>query len=320
MKKARIQPRSAVTTTIERFFLYGLEEREHDDHFLHYEAIEDRSDLHNWNVRPHLHHRLNQVFLLRRGRGEILIEDTWQQCAAPALIVMPADTVHGFRLSDDTSAPVVTIADSFFREIAAVVEPEIAGSLDRARLLPIPPADLPAIDAAFTIIKSEHRWGALGHTTALTAQVAMLFTFAARLSRRLDSSEELGVSEELLTRFRTLIEDRFLEHWSVADYAKTLAVTTARLNTVCRRSLGLSALEVIHARLLTEARRLLRYSMMSAAETAYTLGFKDPAYFSRFFARAVGVTPGTFRARGPAPRRARRRPQAPRQRDLRRRG
>jgi len=317
VKKPRTNARATVHTTIERFFLYGLEEREHDDHFLHYEAIEDRSDLHNWNVRPHLHHRLNQVFLLRRGHGEILIEDTWQPCTAPALIVMPADTVHGFRLSDDTSAPVVTIADSFFREIAAVVEPEIAGALDRARLLPIPAADLPAIDAAFTIIKSEHRWGALGHTTALTAQVAMLFTFAARLSRRLDSTEELGASEELLSRFRTLIEDRFLEHWSVADYAKALAVTTARLNSVCRRSLSLSALEMIHARMLTEARRLLRYSMMSAAETAYTLGFRDPAYFSRFFARSVGVTPGAFRARGPAPRRARRRPQPARQATLR---
>ena len=299
MRKRRARaPRAPVNTTIERFFLYGLEERDTDDHFLHYEAIEDRSDLHNWNVRPHLHHRLNQVFLLRRGSGEILIEDAWQPCTAPVMIVMPADTVHGFRLSDDTSAPVVSIADSFFREIAAVVEPEIAGALDRARLLPIPPADLPAIDDAFESIKREHRWGALGHTTALTAQVAMLFTFAARLSRRLDSTEELGAGEELLARFRTLIEDRFLEHWSVADYARALAVTTARLNTVCRRNLGLSALEVVHARLLTEARRLLRYTMLSAAETAYALGFKDPAYFSRFFARQAGVSPGAFSTRG----------------------
>ena len=285
-------------TPVERFFLYGLEERDTDDHFLHVEAIEDRSELHDWNVRPHLHHRLYQVILIRLGSGEILIEDEWLPFRAPALVVMPADIVHGFRLARDTAAPVVTIADTFFREIAAMVEPEIAGALDRPLLLPIPPDDLPAFEMIFNTIGREYRWAGIGQTTALMAQIAMLFALAARLGRLVEPGEAPGPGEQLFTRFRMLIEDHFVEHWSVADYARELAVTTARLNAACRRSLNRSALEVVHARLLTEARRLLRYSMMSAAETAYALGFKDPAYFSRFFTGRAGISPGVFRARG----------------------
>jgi AraC family 4-hydroxyphenylacetate 3-monooxygenase operon regulatory protein len=31
-------------------------------------------------------------------------------------------------------------------------------------------------------------------------------------------------------------------------------------------------------------------------ETAYSLGFKDPAYFARFFNRLEGCSPSTYRA------------------------
>ena len=42
---------------------------------------------------------------------------------------------------------------------------------------------------------------------------------------------------------------------------------------------------------------ILVFSLLSVQEIAYDLGFSDPAYFSRVFARATGETPGVFRAR-----------------------
>jgi AraC family transcriptional activator of pobA len=52
---------------------------------------------------------------------------------------------------------------------------------------------------------------------------------------------------------------------------------------------------MLDQRALLEARRLLRYGSLSVAEVGYALGFTDPAYFSRFFARHVGVSPAAFR-------------------------
>ena len=54
---------------------------------------------------------------------------------------------------------------------------------------------------------------------------------------------------------------------------------------------------LIHDRLVQEARRLLRFSAVPVSEIGYQLGFTDPAYFSRFFARHAGVPPSEFRAR-----------------------
>jgi AraC family transcriptional activator of pobA len=46
-----------------------------------------------------------------------------------------------------------------------------------------------------------------------------------------------------------------------------------------------------------EARRRLVYAASSVSGIAGELGFKDPAYFSRFFRRHSGVSPVDFRRR-----------------------
>lgn len=56
--------------------------------------------------------------------------------------------------------------------------------------------------------------------------------------------------------------------------------------------------QVLHARLLVEAKRQLLYTVRSSSTIAYGLGFKDPAYFSRFFKRATGKNPREFRDPG----------------------
>ena len=58
-----------------------------------------------------------------------------------------------------------------------------------------------------------------------------------------------------------------------------------------------STLELIHERLLLEARRNLAYSTRSVAAVSHALGFVDPAYFTRFFKQRAGLSPRAFRAR-----------------------
>jgi len=96
-------------------------------------------------------------------------------------------------------------------------------------------------------------------------------------------------------RFVELIERHFRDWQPLSFYAQRLGVSTAQLNNSCRREAGRSAQEMIHDRLLLEARRLLAYSDLDVTGIGYALGFRDPAYFSRFFARRQGVSPSVFR-------------------------
>ncbi|WP_456316781.1 helix-turn-helix domain-containing protein [Teichococcus aestuarii] len=81
----------------------------------------------------------------------------------------------------------------------------------------------------------------------------------------------------------------------MADYQKALGLSEKRLAALCRAAAGRTPLQILNERRITEARRSLRYSSLSVAEIGYGLGFRDPAYFSRFFRRMTGLTPGQAR-------------------------
>ncbi|MFC6673318.1 helix-turn-helix domain-containing protein [Marinobacterium aestuariivivens] len=102
--------------------------------------------------------------------------------------------------------------------------------------------------------------------------------------------------ERPLAAFRRLIESRFREHWTVEQYADELGMSPARLNRLCKQLLGKTAKTLPQERLLLEVKRRLIYTRSNLDEIAWDLGFRDPAYFSRFFKRATGSTPGNFRS------------------------
>jgi AraC family transcriptional activator of pobA len=54
-------------------------------------------------------------------------------------------------------------------------------------------------------------------------------------------------------------------------------------------------MQLVHARILLEAKRQLRYTDVSVSEIGYALGFDDPAYFTRFFSQRTGTSPRAFR-------------------------
>lgn len=73
-------------------------------------------------------------------------------------------------------------------------------------------------------------------------------------------------------------------------------MTPDHLSRNCRAASGLSALDLLQDRLLREARRLLAYTVAPVAEVARDLGFNEPSYFSRYFARRAGQAPQDYRA------------------------
>ena len=87
-----------------------------------------------------------------------------------------------------------------------------------------------------------------------------------------------------------------MKRWSVADFAKALSVTPTHLNRVARAATGDTASHLILNRMIREARRNLVYTNLPVSTIVYALGFDDPAYLSRVYAAATGLSPRAFRA------------------------
>ena len=100
---------------------------------------------------------------------------------------------------------------------------------------------------------------------------------------------------DLLCRYREILETHFKSEKGLEFYASKLGVSIQRLNLACKARVGKTASQLLHERVVIEAKRCLIYMTMTVAEVGYDLGFEDPAYFSRFFSQRVGQPPGAYR-------------------------
>ena len=136
-----------------------------------------------------------------------------------------------------------------------------------------------------------------------TIQAEMLRMLMARfmiMSTRLLKAKE-GFSEvsydvkvDLLRGFNLLVEEHYKSEHSVSFYAdklykspKTLSNTFSKFNT--------TPLQIIHERIILEAKRLLIYTDKTAKEIAYEIGFDDASHLSRLFKKQTRQSPSDFK-------------------------
>jgi AraC family transcriptional activator of pobA len=103
-----------------------------------------------------------------------------------------------------------------------------------------------------------------------------------------------------IEKFRNMVDENFKKHLSITDYASQLGITPGQLSRLCREVLGVSSLDIVNARIIHEAQRVLVYTGNSIKQMAYALGFADETYFCRFFRKHTGLSPREFRAKAMA--------------------
>ena len=279
---------------VPRYSLYGEMPRQAAPGFVHVESLSLRSARHDWAIEPHLHDGLAQAFWVAEGSGRVQIDTHQSDFAAPALLVIPAATAHGFSYQPASEGAVLTLSAEF---IAGLQCSEVGRAFATPQVLELDAeqARALALDVLFARLGQELEYHAPGMQMAVSALVQLLMVAIHRL--RPDAAEVPSVGEEFWQAFRAEVERRFRVCHSVAELAAGLPVTRGRLDAICRRHGGRTGQQVIHDRLILEAQRSLISTGLSVAAIAYDLGFVDPAYFSRFFARETGETPGSFRKR-----------------------
>jgi AraC-like DNA-binding protein len=102
---------------------------------------------------------------------------------------------------------------------------------------------------------------------------------------------------EFFRKFTLLVDAKYKEKHTVADYADVFAIAPKTLTHRFKRLNVPSPNEIIKNRIILEAKRLLVHTSMTAKEIAHELGYDDPAYFGRQFLTKTGESPAGFRAK-----------------------
>ncbi|MFB9950628.1 helix-turn-helix domain-containing protein [Rhizobium puerariae] len=272
------------------FFIYGEPDKPLDIGFMHVETIMERRQIHNGHVDAHKHDRMAQITFWTSGGGTYFIEDRRLDFIAPAVSFIPSGVVHGFSVAPDASdALVASIADSALPPIRMLSALGFDGPvMVRGQ------AGNPAWSRLRHIMERLHEDYRQGLSTSLSALVAVVTNDIANLASTGSGAARGG--NELAQAFRRLVDGHYRENWPVEHYVAALGTTPHLLAKACREAYGLSVKAFIDERRLLEAKRLLLFTVRSVEDVAYEIGFRDPAYFSRFFRARIGQPPGEWRA------------------------
>lgn len=283
------------------FHLYGDPPDDSAFDFIHVETIPARSSVHDWTIRAHRHRNLFQVLVVEAGGGEMSFETAVVPFSAPAVVLVPATTAHGFRFTPRVTDGWVV---SFTEDVADALGDQSGEALARLKALAVEPlvplasaAESRRLSALCAELDDEASLAREGHRLAMRALVALIAIEVVRLaaSRARSGAVTLSRADARVERLRKLIDEHFRKERLVSFYAGKLAMTADRLNDHVKRATGVTAGHLIRQRVLTEAKRQLVFTGQAIHEIAYDLAFSDPSHFTRFFRKQTGTTPQAFR-------------------------
>lgn len=283
------------------FELYGEKQRWPTPDLIHIETIGERIHLHNWHIKPHRHSGLWHLVYFVGGTAEVELDEQHTIVPMPCLLLVPEMCVHGFRFSKDIEGYVLTLASPLVRHLEQRLGVQ-GGALAHSTCHPLS-TDESLVGNLFNVLHGEYLAQRPGRELLMESIAGSVLVWICREALKQGAAPDRlqGKNDRYFLSFTDLLEEFFRTQKPIQFYADKIGITPARLNTLCRRLAGRTALQMLHERLLLEAKRNLTYTSMTISEVSFHLGFSEPAYFTRFFKRMTGQTPNDFRQRGPVP-------------------
>lgn len=275
---------------VPEYFIYGEPSRALEIGFIHVETVRARQSADISHVAPHKHPHMGQITFWTCGDGLYRIEETSWRFSAPAVSFVPSGIVHGFTITAETDAIVISVADSQLRSIAtqgafpAEKPMFVKGSEDLAWT---------SLTTVINLVRAEYQAGAEDHRL-LVHLVMVALGYIARIGKGCNIAQASSMVE-LANALRAAIDAHYRDPWTIDNYVASLSTTRHRLDRAARAVFGVAVKDAILERRLLEAKRLLLFTIRSVEDVGYEVGFRDPAYFTRFFRQRVGVPPTTWR-------------------------
>ncbi|MEN7546995.1 helix-turn-helix transcriptional regulator [Rapidithrix thailandica] len=242
-------------------------------------------------TKPHLHHNYFEVIYLSKGTGFHTIDHQKFKVIPPVLFFIRKEQVHHWELTSEPEGYVMILKKSFLEQS---LDQELKALLSEiSNLNCIELKDSSTIENLLKIILSESASAGKCQFTILEGLLKAFFAKVASYPKTRPGV--VKPKEDLFHAFRELLNNSETVKNNIAYYAEVLNTTPQNLNQLCRKNTGKAATKVIAGYIIHEAKRLLIYTALSVAEIAFSLNFKDPSHFVKYFKRHVGTTPQSFR-------------------------
>lgn len=244
-------------------------------------------------------HNGNQIFLFTKGGGDHMIDFNYYPIVDNTIQFISEDQIHSLNSIDGTEGYVIV----FTKEVVVLNSGDkfLFNDLpffnkSRPPVLNPTKEEFAELEAMISIMLNEYSKESSYKENILGSYISIfLLKCKSIFSETAEFKKADTASQTLHKNFFNLLEEHFIEYHKVNEYADLLNVTPNHLSETIKKVTGKTAGDIIHERLILEAKRRLLHSSITAKELAYALNFNDPSYFSRFFKANTNLSPEGFR-------------------------
>lgn len=250
-------------------------------------------------------HQYYEIVWLKRGNGIHNIDMRNYSYEGSTLFLLSPGQMHIIKPEEKPEGYVIKFLPSLFRDAKDMDEYVLNTTLfDNIQVEPMIKVSLAAHTAfedVFAKMDAEFNVDEEDKEKILLSYLKILITHINRLKKNKITQHAIKADTnlKLFQDYKIEVEKHFKKEHGVQFYADSLFTQTRTLNSLSQKYAGKTAGDIIADRIILEAKRELYYSAMSIKEIGYSLGFDDPAYFTRFFKKQTGGSPNEYKSNAP---------------------
>lgn len=279
--------------------LYSIDRFQKSDQKKQYE-IEVFHKNRNFKVSYPHRHDFYEILFITEGNGIHTIDFDNHQIKPNSVFFLSPGQIHDLELSQDIKGYIFLFTAEFY----------LLNKQDQNKLLELPffynisgsnpPLYLKKSEAEKLVLifqdaMAEKKKSLPDSPEMIRSLLDILLIYCKRLYPVPDD-EKQGKGGLMVKRFKQLIEEKYQLNKTVSEYAEWLSVSPNHLSETVKTLTGRTPTDLINDKMILEIKRLLIHTELSVSEIAYQLNFTDQSYFSRYFKKQTGLSPGEFRA------------------------
>lgn len=239
------------------------------------------------------------ILLLQSGCLEMTIDLSAHRILARSLVCLSPYQPHQYLASTDLQGWVLCFHPDFFCTHKHQHEIALEGSLfhNPYELSFFSIADDNTLRSILQHIRVELTGQGLAQHELLVSYLKIYLIQVLRLKADYDQTTVVPTPNLLpaIQLIKDSIERDYRHKHSPADYANLVHMSPRAVGKIVKKHFNKTLSDLIAHRIIVEAKRELYLTSKSVKEIAYSLGYSDEYYFSRFFKKQVGTSPQLYR-------------------------
>lgn len=244
--------------------------------------------------------RYSAVIWVQQGHGRVKYEFNEYEFNAPCMIFFAPYQPFVFTEAENISVVRINFSNDFFcveklrKEVAC--NGILFNNVYNNPLIPV--SDECEKDFTPLLNKMKTELQRPDADRELLFSCLKIFLIHATRIKKMEMDNQPGgleVQQHTLQQLKDLVEKNFAQNRNPSFYAGLLNITPKALGKLAKKHFNKTLTDLIHERVLIEAKRELYLTDKAIKMVAMELGFEDPLYFSRWFKKHTGISPETYR-------------------------